>query len=195
MIHGILFGLVSGGLFLLLGWVFWKLYGHAFLHEAFLHHLSRQDHRHNFSVYFYEIYLTMTGGTGGITTGSTMSVHQGTHPSSTLSMGSISSSAGLDTGTFSSSLDGLQWEPGQGIAHSATGAIRDVLPPALATHLPDSLEWVVALALRLAKPSTLAFVPQLAMLSVLSWSLHEELPLCWLLQTIGFVALNKVGNP
>ncbi|KAL6761418.1 hypothetical protein V8C86DRAFT_3088368 [Haematococcus lacustris] len=45
LLHGTLFGLMSGGCFLLLGWLCWRAYGQAFLDQAFLHHLSRQDHR------------------------------------------------------------------------------------------------------------------------------------------------------
>jgi phosphatidylinositol glycan class M len=52
-----MFGGISGGTFLLLGLAFYQLYGHEFLHEAFLHHTSRKDPRHNFSVYFYPVYL------------------------------------------------------------------------------------------------------------------------------------------
>ncbi|GFH14271.1 T-complex protein 1 subunit gamma [Haematococcus lacustris] len=71
LLHGTLFGLMSGGCFLLLGWLCWRAYGQAFLDQAFMHHLSRQDHRHNFSIYFYDIYLSyaarpppMVGGAG-----------------------------------------------------------------------------------------------------------------------------------
>lgn len=53
----ILFGFVSGGVFFLLtGFCYW-LYGDQFLHEALLYHLTRTDPRHNFSIYFYHIYL------------------------------------------------------------------------------------------------------------------------------------------
>jgi phosphatidylinositol glycan class M len=56
--QGLLFGGVSGGTFLGLGALFYSLYGRQFLQEAFLHHVGRKDPRHNFSVYFYHIYLT-----------------------------------------------------------------------------------------------------------------------------------------
>ncbi|XP_021296758.1 GPI mannosyltransferase 1 isoform X2 [Herrania umbratica] len=53
----ILFGLVSGSVFLFCTGFFFYLYGWEFLHEALLYHLTRTDPRHNFSIYFYHIYL------------------------------------------------------------------------------------------------------------------------------------------
>lgn len=53
----ILFGLISGAVFLGLTGLFYYLYGWEFLHEALLYHLTRTDPRHNFSIYFYHIYL------------------------------------------------------------------------------------------------------------------------------------------
>lgn len=53
----ILFSLFSGCVFF--GWtaLFFHLYGWEFLKEALLYHLTRTDPRHNFSIYFYHIYL------------------------------------------------------------------------------------------------------------------------------------------
>ncbi|KAJ6802174.1 GPI mannosyltransferase 1 [Iris pallida] len=53
----VFFGLVSGSIFFLWTGIFFYLYGWDFLNEALLYHLTRTDPRHNFSIYFYHIYL------------------------------------------------------------------------------------------------------------------------------------------
>lgn len=42
--------------------LFYALYGYQFLHEGYIYHLVRTDHRHNFSVYFLDVYLGSAGG-------------------------------------------------------------------------------------------------------------------------------------
>lgn len=53
----ILFGLLSGSAFIFWTGIFFYLYQWDFLNEALLYHLTRTDPRHNFSIYFYHIYL------------------------------------------------------------------------------------------------------------------------------------------
>ncbi|KAL5707080.1 hypothetical protein ACHQM5_025172 [Ranunculus cassubicifolius] len=53
----ILFGLFSGSVFFFWTGLFFYLYQWEFLNEALLYHLTRTDPRHNFSIYFYHIYL------------------------------------------------------------------------------------------------------------------------------------------
>eukprot|EP00117_Sycon_ciliatum_P007018 scpid65544/ scgid10299/ GPI mannosyltransferase 1; GPI mannosyltransferase I; Phosphatidylinositol-glycan biosynthesis class M protein len=54
----LLFAMSAATSFLLLFvWMYWW-FGDAFVHETYLYHLTRRDNRHNFSVYFYSLYLS-----------------------------------------------------------------------------------------------------------------------------------------
>jgi phosphatidylinositol glycan class M len=59
--HCLSFGVISALTFVFLGLFFYNRYGWVFLQEAFLHHLTRKDHRHSFSSHFYPIYLGLYG--------------------------------------------------------------------------------------------------------------------------------------
>jgi phosphatidylinositol glycan class M len=54
------FFIVSASTFWVLGGIMYKLYGIDFITETFTYHITRQDHRHNFSIYAYQIYLHYT---------------------------------------------------------------------------------------------------------------------------------------
>jgi phosphatidylinositol glycan class M len=61
----LIFAVVSAATFFGTSAAMHRMYGRPFLEEAFLHHLRRADTRHNFSVYFYDLYLRQAATDGG----------------------------------------------------------------------------------------------------------------------------------
>jgi phosphatidylinositol glycan class M len=53
----VVFCISGGSTLLVLTGIFYLIYGYTFLYESYLYHIVRSDHRHNFSVYFYQMYL------------------------------------------------------------------------------------------------------------------------------------------
>ena len=57
-LKSIIFVLISIITFYVFFVVFYLLYGRIFVYETYLYHFVRKDHRHNYSLYFYMIYLS-----------------------------------------------------------------------------------------------------------------------------------------
>ena len=65
--------------FTILNLCMYALYGRPFLQETYLHHLSRIDHRHNFSPYNTLLYLSSANAANDSYTATTGSAYLGTH--------------------------------------------------------------------------------------------------------------------
>jgi phosphatidylinositol glycan class M len=61
----IAYGLISFGMFMALNFAMFRIYGQKFIDETYLYHIVRKDHRHNFSFYFYRMYLQAGHSMGG----------------------------------------------------------------------------------------------------------------------------------
>jgi len=53
----LVFTIISAGVFVGLAALFYQIYGYEFAFETYLYHFARKDNRHNFSIYFYILYL------------------------------------------------------------------------------------------------------------------------------------------
>jgi len=60
--QSITFGVAALSTFAVLTYLTYRLYGFEAIHHSLLYHLGRKDHRHNYSIYWYGIYLS--GGSG-----------------------------------------------------------------------------------------------------------------------------------
>ena len=56
---GMEFGACAAFFYLVLTGLTWAIWGQPYIRHALLYHVVRQDHRHNFSVYFLPIYLSL----------------------------------------------------------------------------------------------------------------------------------------
>ncbi|KAG8708448.1 GPI mannosyltransferase 1 [Ceratobasidium sp. 394] len=54
------FAAISALTFAILNAVMYSMWGYPFLQHTYLYHLTRRDHRHNFSPYFYPMYISYT---------------------------------------------------------------------------------------------------------------------------------------
>ncbi|XP_077055284.1 GPI alpha-1,4-mannosyltransferase I, catalytic subunit isoform X2 [Siphateles boraxobius] len=158
----LLFAAVSGSVFLALNGTFYYIYGWDFLHESYLYHVTRRDIRHNFSPYFYMLYLTAEAAGSG-----------------NWSWSGIGSGIWTGIGSWSWSWSGI-WT---GIV-SGIGSWSGIWTGIVSGSWTGIGSWSGSLALVL-------FVPQLLLLLLSSLAFRSDRPFCCFLHTAVFVSFNK----
>lgn len=131
------FTFFSAGIFFALMIGLYFAYGFEFLYETYLYHFVRKDIRHNFSPYFYFLYL---------------------------------SSAPQPSAALPPLFEGFSF-----------------LNIPLHTLSERTYERIIQLL-----PPLIAFLPQFSSLLIAAFCLYRDLPACLLIQTLVFVAFNKV---
>lgn len=145
---GIKFSVAATSTFYLLCWVSYCFYGNSYVENALLYHLTREDHRHSFSVHFLGSYLSH-------------SARQ----------------------TYVESL--LNWMQRHSSFFGVIAALVQATDSSIATAV---VKLVTALMSKL-----LLFLPQLVLfVLIVAKFATGNLPVCLLLQTMVFVAYNKV---
>lgn len=148
------FGLVSLLTFSVLTAVCYAFYGWTFLWESYLYHLVRTDNRHNFSPYFYDLYLKWDANKGPATASAATDAVNNTEASvAAVEQNESSLPLRLALGIYSAVGRALSSRTGMGL---------------------------------------LSFLPQFGTLIALGFFYARDLPMALFLQTIVFVAWNKV---
>lgn len=170
MVQGLAFGLTSALVFLGLNAIFYRLYGQRFLQEAFLHHVTRKDPRHNFSPHFYPVYL------------SEYSPNLWPLPPAFSSSSSLQEALAWASATLRPQSNSQAWDPAAEGDHGAASC----------TTLNSCQQAGAGATAWQPNLSGWATVIQLGLQLILAAALHWDLPGCLLLQTMAFVAFNKV---
>jgi phosphatidylinositol glycan class M len=123
-------------------------YGQSYWVNAVTYHMSREDHRHNFSLHFLGVYLSKGGDS-----------------------------------TYASKV-------AEAVVHAVVQVVQ--MTPSMIAPSSATLTWLVA-ALTAMLPSVVLFLPQLVLFALIVLRFAPgNLPVCLLLQTMVFVAYNKV---